>query len=249
MTTTTPESSSAAPAYARIAGALRDRIQAGELGPHALVPSERELSRDFGVSRMTARQALLVLEGEGSVYRRPPRGTFVAEPRLQMRLGSFSEEVRRAGHRPSAEVLWTERQQASPRVASALGLAPGDDVNTLQRRRRVDSDPLAIETTYYPAELTPGLLDLDLSGSLWAVLADQYGLTASRATGNLEVITLDEASSHTLSARAAAPALLLTRHTYEAGGRCIEFARDIYRSDRVSFWLGADLPLEERQGK
>ena len=89
-----------APAYVRIAAALRERIQADELAPHTLVPSERELSEDCGVSRMTACQALLVLEGEGAVYRRPPRGTFVAEPRVPLHLGSFSHEIARAGHHP-----------------------------------------------------------------------------------------------------------------------------------------------------
>src|ERR1700748_961582 len=83
------------PAYLRIAAGLRARIDAGELAPHTLGPSERERSRDHAVGRMTARQPLVVLENEGAVYRRPPRGTFVADPRLQLRLGSFSDEITR----------------------------------------------------------------------------------------------------------------------------------------------------------
>jgi GntR family transcriptional regulator len=139
---------------------------ARELPPHGLVPSERELSRDFGVSRMTARQALVVLEGEGAVYRRPPRGTFVAEPRLPLRLGSFSDEMARIGHRPSAKVLWAEPQPATSAVADALGLTPGATVRALQRLRSVGGDPLAIETSYYSAELTPDFFDQPLGGSL-----------------------------------------------------------------------------------
>ena len=178
-----------APAYLRIAAALRDRIQARELPPHALVPSERELSRDFGVSRMTARQALVVLEGEGAVYRRPPRGTFVAEPRLPLHLGSFSDEIARTGRRPSAEVLWAEPQAATPLVADALGLAPGATVHALQRLRGVDGDPLAIETSYYPADLTPDLFDQPLDGSLWDLLGEKYGMRPARATATIEVVT------------------------------------------------------------
>jgi DNA-binding GntR family transcriptional regulator len=236
-----------APAYMRIAAALRDRIQARELPPHALVPSERELSRDFGVSRMTARQALVVLEGEGAVYRRPPRGTFVAEPRLPLRLGSFSDEIARTGHRPSAEVLWAEPQAATPLVADALGLAPGATVHALQRLRGVDGDPLAIETSYYPADLTPDLFDQPLDGSLWDLLGEKYAMHPARATATLEVITLDESATQHLAVRTAAPGILLVRRTYDTNGRCVEFARDTYRADRAAFELDAEIPPRKRR--
>lgn len=235
-----------APAYVRIASALRDRIQSGELAPHTLVPSERELSKDFEVSRMTARQALVVLEGEGAVYRRPPRGTFVGEPRLPLRLGSFSDEVRRAGHRPSADVLWAEAQAATPLVAEALGLEPGARVHALQRLRGVDGVPLAIETSYYPADTTPGLLDLPLDGSLWDVLGEHHGLHPARASATLEVITLDGSASGHLAVRAAAPGILLIRRTFDVDDRCIEFARDTYRADRAAFRLDAHIPPRNR---
>ena len=69
----------ATPRYIAIAALVRDRIATDQLGPHTLLPSERELADQHGVSRMTARQALSLLESEGVVYRKPPRGTFVAE--------------------------------------------------------------------------------------------------------------------------------------------------------------------------
>ena len=225
------------PAYISIASALRDRISAGQLATHSLVPSERELSRDFGVSRMTARQALGILESEGAVYRRPPRGTFVAEPRFPLRLGSFSDEVTSAGRTPTAEVIWAERQAASPVVADALGLVSGAEVHALQRLRRGDGEPLAIETTYYPVDLTPGLLEQPLDGSLWAMLREHYGVHPARATATIEVITLDGAATQRFGVRSAAPGILLTRRTYAHDDRCIEFARDTYRADRSAFEL------------
>jgi GntR family transcriptional regulator len=235
-----------APAYMRIAAALRERIQAGELAPHTLVPSERELSRDFGISRMTARQALVVLEGEGAVYRRPPRGTFVAEPRLPLHLGSFSYEITRKGHRPTAEVLWAEPQAATTHVAEALGLPPGTGVHAIQRLRGVDGDPLAIETSYYPADLTPDFFDQPLDGSLWDLLAEKYGLRPARATATIEVITLDESATARLAVRTAAPGILLVRRTYDSDGRCIEFARDTYRADRAAFQFDAPIPPRQK---
>ena len=101
-----PRQSSRSPRYVAIAAELRERILDEHLAPHTLVPSERELSEQFEVSRMTARQALMLLESEGYVYRRPPRGTFVAEPRVRFQIGSFSEEADRLGRHASAQLLW-----------------------------------------------------------------------------------------------------------------------------------------------
>jgi GntR family transcriptional regulator len=233
----------ASPAYLRIATALRDRINSGELAPNTLVPSERELGRSFGVSRMTARQALGVLESDGFAHRRPPRGTFVAKPRLPMRIGSFSDEIVRLGRQPSGELLWAESQASTPLVAQALELGEGDRVHALQRLRRVDDEAIAIETTYYPADLTQGLLDRQLDGSLWSILRRDHGVTPTRASATLEVVALDEVTAGQLGVRNAAPGFLLTRHTFDADGRCFEFARDLYRADRVEFQIEAPISL------
>jgi GntR family transcriptional regulator len=230
------------PAYLSIAAELRDRIEAGELAPGALIPSEREMSGSFGVSRMTARSALAVLEHEGYVARRPPRGTFVAEPRIPMRIGSFSDEIVRRGRRPGAELLWVERQEPTPLVAQALDLPAGAFVHALQRLRRVDDEPLAIETTYFPEDRTPGLLDLPLGGSLWELLREHHGIQATRAEATLEVVALDDNASRRLGVRAAASGILLIRRTYDQDGRCFEYARDLYRADRTAFQMEADLP-------
>lgn len=125
-------------------------------------------------------------------------------------------------------------------VAAALAIAPGTGVHALQRLRRADGDPLAIETTYYSAELTPGLLERPLDGSFWAILRDGYGLSPSRAAATLAVVTPDESASRHLDARIAAPGFLVTRRTFEADGRCIEFA--LTRRDQCAARLGRSVP-------
>ncbi|MDN4609516.1 GntR family transcriptional regulator [Arthrobacter burdickii] len=229
MTTTTDT-----PAYIRIAAALRERISNGDLPPRSALPPERELCLEYGVSRMTARKAFGVLESEGLVYKNATRGTFVAEPRVELRLGSFSQEVTRSGHQPGAELLWAEEQLAAPVVAHALGLDAGAPVHALRRLRRSDGEPLALETTYYPAELTPGLLSGNLAGSLWDELKDRYDITPGRTVANLEVVVLDEVASRRLATRPAAAGMQLIRRTYDTSGRCFEYASDLYRADRIS---------------
>ncbi len=225
----------ATPRYIAIAAVVRDRIATEQLGPHTLLPSERELAEQHGVSRMTARQALSLLESEGVVYRRPPRGTFVAEPRVRFHIGSFSEEVSRLGRRPAARLLWAEHQHPTPAVRLALGLDDDAMVNVFHRLRSVDDVPFALETTFLPADLTPGILDEPDDGSLWAILRSRYGVDLARSTAVLESIVLDDASSAQLGVRAGSAGTLLTRRTEDSTGRCVEYARDVYRADRASF--------------
>lgn len=228
------------PAYVQIAESLRERIR--PLAPNTLVPSERELSDLYGVSRMTARKAVDLLESEGFVYRRPPRGTFVAEPRLTLRIGSFSDEVVRLGHVPDAVVLSADQVVASPAVREALSLVAGAEVYAIQRLRSVDGDPVAIETTYIPQSLAPGLLEHDLGGSIWRLLRKEYDVRPDQASARIECQPLDEAVSTRLGVRHASAGIVLTRRTYGTDGRCIEYAVDIYRADRTAFMVSEPIP-------
>ena len=232
---------SAPPRFVGIAAQLRERILDQQLAPHTLVPSERELSEQFGVSRMTARRALTLLESEGHVYRRPPRGTFVAEPRLRFHIGSFSEEVTRMGRHASAVLLWNRVDGETPAAQAALGLGPDGAMHVFHRLRLMEDEPVALETTYFPAELTPGMLDYTEAGSLWQQLRERYDVYPDRSTAVLESIVLDEEACGQLGVRAASSGILLTRTTYDAGGRCVEYARDVYRADRAAFEVTASV--------
>lgn len=237
--------SATSPKYVVIAAALRDKIVTEALNPHTLLPSERELGEVHGVSRMTARQALSLLESEGLVYRRPPRGTFVAEPRTLFNVGSFTEEVVRVGRTPAAEVIWAERRTPDSAVREALP-SETHEVHALQRLRLADAEPIALETTYFPVAKTPGLLDHRLDGSLWQLLREEYGVTAERARARIRSIVIDDTSCARLRIRSASAGILLTRWTYDTDGECFEFAQDIYRADRAEFEVSAALAGADR---
>ncbi|MFG2045701.1 GntR family transcriptional regulator [Dactylosporangium sp. NPDC048998] len=231
------------PRYVAIAAELRDRITGEKLAPHTLMPSERELSEAHGVSRMTARHALALLESEGYVYRRPPRGTFVAEPRVPFHIGSFSDEIIRAGRRPAAQLLWAEEREPTASAQAAFDLDIGARVHALHRLRFADDEPIALETTYFPAALTPGLLHQPLTGSLWQLLRTHYRIVPISAHATIQSIVIDDASCARLRIRNASSGILLTRWTHDESGRCIEFARDVYRADRASFEVEARIPV------
>src|SRR3954447_8155412 len=113
----------AIPRYLEIERSLREQIAAARPGDP--LPSDADLCARFGVSRMTARQAVQALAAEGLLLRRPGHGTFVAERPFHRRMGrllSFSAEMRGRGLEPSSRVLAAGRGEASLAEAEALAL-------------------------------------------------------------------------------------------------------------------------------
>src|SRR2546430_5696128 len=110
------------------------------LGVGTAIPSERQLSVDLGVSRLTVRAALDDLAREGYLVRRRGSGTYVQQPKItqQLTMTSFSEDMRRRGMAPSSTTLSLTRQLAGPRLGRFLNVSPGDEVVVVKRLRLAD---------------------------------------------------------------------------------------------------------------
>ena len=234
--------SAEAPRYREVADALQRQIDAGDLAAHDRLASERDIADRFGLSRMTARQAVELLVGRGVVYRRPGSGTYVAPPRVVhslQRLAGFSEQMRLQGMHPSGRVL-EMRSTDTPGAAArgALGLGDGDAAWMVRRLRYGDGEPLLLETFWVPREVCPELGAGELAEqSLYSVMRSRYGIEPDSAETSLEPAALDAADARHLTVRPGAPAILVVRTTRDGSGRAIEFARDLYRGDRARFDL------------
>jgi GntR family transcriptional regulator len=234
--------STAAPRYRQVADALQRRIASGDLGSHDRLASERMIADRFGLSRMTARQAVELLVRRGVVYRRPGSGTFVSPPRIEhtlQRLAGFSEQMRRQGVHPTGRVL---EMRCSGRIDAgardALELPDGERAWMVRRLRFGDGEPLLLETFWVPRPVCPELSRDELAErSLYAVMRTRYGVDPVSAETSLEPAALDAADARHLSARPGAPAILVIRATRDGDGRPVEFARDLYRGDRARFEL------------
>ena len=237
----TPQRTS--PLYLWLAELLRDQIEAGQLGAHVPVPSERVLSERYDVSRMTARHALETLTLEGYLYRHPRRGTFVAEPRLRFSVGSFTRDMTEADRTPGTEVLSAATIDPDAVVAEQLAVPPGGRVHVLLRLRSARGEPVAIEHIQLSAARFPDLLDHDLAGSLWVLLRERYDVRPAKADARVVAVTLDRFEAEALGVKAGSPALVLSRTVYDTGGGVLELARDVYRGDRTEFEVTA--PVED----
>jgi GntR family transcriptional regulator len=242
------------PAWVQIEEQLADRIESGALAAGERLPPERDLAQALSVSRMTVRQALASLAVRGLVERGVGRGTFVRAPSKVVhdltRVAGFTEEVERLGLEAGARVLEAVECPAPDHVASALGIEPGAAVVRLERVRLGGGVPITLEDTYVPAARFPGLLAEDLSGSLYALMRDRYGLGPVTATERLEPMAAHSYEAEALGVEEGSPLMFVERITYAADGSAVEFARDCHRGDRAQFVVRVvpDELLEARAG-
>lgn len=208
------------PKYLVIEQALRDRVAKATAGD--LLPSETELSARYGVSRMTARQAMKELEGEGLVYRVPGRGTFA------------STEMRSRGAQPSSRVLIAEIAIGTKTQLAALDLAPRSKVVVIERLRLADGVSMALERSVF----TPACAELihaDLaSGSVHETLT-ALGWVPTRAVGTLIAQSASTEEAELLDVTTGAALLVERRRVFDQYDRPLEATESRYVGDRYVF--------------
>ncbi|MFC6645366.1 GntR family transcriptional regulator [Granulicella cerasi] len=225
------------PLYYQIQQALLEKILSGELREGDLLSSEDELSKQYRVSRMTARQALQGLKDKGYAVSERGRGTFVLKPKLSksiLMLESFTEEIRRKGGKPSSKLLAQKVIPASQELVDQLKLEKQDQsLLHLRRLRLADDLPLAIEETHIPLWRFPGLDQIDFSSSsLYETLRDRYNVGFGWADETVEALSASADQSKLLTIPKRASLLCIYRTLMEQNGTPIEYAVSHYRGDR-----------------
>jgi GntR family transcriptional regulator len=227
------------PAHVQIEEQLAERIASRELPPGERLPPERELAKGLDVSRMTVRQALASLAARGLVERGVGRGTFVSQRKVDYdltRIAGLTERLERAGLEPGAQIRDVTVREASWATAAGLEIRPGDSVVRIQRLRLGSGMPLVLEDSWFPGELFPGLAERDLSGSIYAVMRDEYGREPVKAVERLEPVAARAHEAKALEVDVGAPLMLVERTAYDSEGVPVEFARDRHRGDKAR-WI------------
>jgi GntR family transcriptional regulator len=220
--------------------------------PGDRLPRENELAEMLGVSRMTLRQSLSALESRGVLVRRTGRagGTYVSEPRIEADLSGlagFTEQMRRASVRAGARMVSAQTIPAGAAAARGLGIAVGVAVHEIVRVRTARRKPLVLERSYFPVTVYPDLLEQPLTGSLYELLRRRYRHVPHTATEALEPVMADAEQARLLGVDEGVPLMLIERTTYSAAGLAIEYARDLYRPDRVRITLRTGVGVGERR--
>jgi GntR family transcriptional regulator len=223
--------------YSRLEELIRERIESGDWPPGKRLPSERELSRQFGTSRVTTRKALDRLVAQGVLRKAPRRGTFVASPKssfVALTLQGFTRQAIEAGAAPTTSLLRFERALPSNPIAQRLGIAPTQLVYLIERLRIVDGTPIALHQSHIPMDLAPALEQAHLErDSLYEVLASTHGLRVGHAEETLQSGLATEYEAVLLGIRPGAPTLLLNIRLTTDQGRVMEVVRVTFRGDQV----------------
>lgn len=232
------------PQYRQIEQALRERV--ANLRPGERLPSDAELCAQFGVSRMTARNAMQQLEVDGLIRREPGRGSFVARPpahRRANRLMTFTDEMLRAGRTPSSRVLIRVIRPSTITEAESLAIPPRQPIVHLRRLRLADGQPIAIESAALIGACAPVVMTADLEhGSLHEVLA-QAGFVLRRGTGTISSVKATAEDGRLLGIRVGDPLLVERRTIVDGGDRRIETTESRYAADRYALSVEFDVEL------
>lgn len=231
-----------APHYRRIELALRARL--ATMRPGERLPSDSDLCREFGVSRMTARNAMQRLADDGLVQRIPGRGSFAAERpahRSADRLLAFSQEMRRHGRRPSSRLLAREIRPANDVEAAALRTRPGESVVVVRRVRLADGIPIAVETATLTRAMADAVMGADLeTGSLHEVLAG-VGVHLRRGQATITAEAAGPEDVALLGVAERTPLLVERRVILDAHGHCVERTESRYPGDRYALDVRFDV--------
>jgi len=222
------------PAYLQLCARVRGAIAAGDLKPGNPLPSERDLSIAFDVSRTTIRKALSVLAKEGLLEQRHGSGTFVMQRfETSLRgLRSFSQEITARGLTPSSEIINKVVDQPTPDEILALNISLSTRVLRFDRIRYADGVPMAVERV---------VMDLGFVGDPEAIGHSLYetlrlrGVAPVRALQRMRAGAIDAVDATLLGLDEGTPVLLLERRSYLADGTVVEQTHSTYRGDAYEF--------------
>ncbi len=259
---------------AEIAERLRQNIVNGTFQPGTRIASERDLSTEFGVSRMTVRHAIEILEGEGLVARYPGRGTYVGSIRERVLVekgremrdtfdaasitanelrvsGSFLRDMERLGRKPQVHFL--EQPALVPsnaEIASHLHLEQGTLVLKRYRLQIADQLPYRLIESYYPSDLFGDLLTVDIGDKpLFLWLQEQHGLRVARAHETLIARLVTPRERHFLRISPSAPVVALDRTVWTETQRPVEWAHIIAVAALYTFTYEYDILAWDKEQK
>jgi GntR family transcriptional regulator len=231
------------PLYLQIKEALKQRILDGDYAAHERLPSESELMKVFGVSRITVRQALRDLHAEGLVFSVQGKGTFVSKPKAVQnvqRLQGFGEAMTPQGYETSTRVIVLQETRATQEVAESLNINRSSKVLELMRVRYLNREPISIDHSFFPIELGNRLMGRDLTQDIFPMMENEFGVQLGHADLNIEAAAAAADQAQHLNVEAGSPVLRITRLVFTREGEPVDFEYLYYRGDAFQYHLSVD---------
>ena len=210
------------PLYQQLIVKIRDKIRSGEYKPGDKIPTEKDLSLIYNVSRITVRRTIEELCNQGYLSKCQGKGTFVEAPKIYRKIEqdnnmSFTETCIANGRKPSSHILLCELIAMLPRQNEFFQMDENDKIYHIQRILSADDLPLIFEDVYIPQYRIP---NFDVShlenASLFQMLNQEYHIpksTKGRSTIEIATATLEKAAN--LRIAVGEPVMLLESYIYD----------------------------------
>lgn len=235
------------PAYYRIANLLGSHIMTGHHAPGSLLGTEKEMAENFGVSRITIRQAFDLLEKQHLIERRRAKGTFVAEhiePRASVELNGLLDDVLLQADSGGTVFVDRKLTPASKRVAEKLGVAPRAEVYLIRRLRVTHAEPHVPKSwlaNYVPVKIGRKYTEDTLRTNSFLQLLDNDPQTRlGWGVQEIGAARADAEAARRLAVEPGSPVLLVERVVYSERGLPVEFVVMKYRRDQMEFGVHLD---------
>lgn len=227
------------PLYDQLVDILSEKIE-HECVAGDMLPSERELSERYGLSRTTVRLALQELESLGLVVRQHGRGTFVSDRSVQAtnltQSYSFTEQMRELGRNPKTTILEFAEMEVDKNLAEHMGVRLGEKLFKIKRLRSADDVPMMVERSYLPLRkfitLKRPLLE---QKPLYEIIEHDYQEEIRVAEEEFFASIARPADAHLLDIGEGAPVLDLVRTTYNMRNEIVEYTLSVARADQFKY--------------
>lgn len=229
------------PLYQQFRDVIEEKINSGEWKSNDKIPSENQLSNQYGLSRMTVRSVLLDLVKEERLYRVQGKGTYVAEQKIEAQSLYYvgvREQLEKMGYEVSTKIIECKTIASERNVAKYLNIEEGTPVFMIKRVRSIKDGPISIHISYIPQKYSEGLTPELLEKEQLCVLMNQnYGLQRKRVSETLESVAADEDEAVLLNVRKGHPLLLLKDKLFSEEDTPYEFTKVVFRGDKLKIRL------------
>ena len=225
--------------YQQLADSLRDKIYEGKYAFGDKLPSERSLAEKFGISHLTVRKALAILEEEGMILRVQGKGTFVRAQKYSIdmqHMDGFSSMFGQQGITITNKVLYSGVREAGFKYSRIFGIPREEPVFELIRLRQNGEDPVALEYNILPTKRVPHVEEYDYSlYSLWDVYR-QTGIQLVEENQKLEIVKVYNPQADLLNVEEGADVLVLSSTALDLSGKVIECTKIYDNAKRLVFY-------------
>lgn len=226
------------PLYCKLADIIEEKIDSGVWKKGMMIPSERELCRQYDMSRITVRNAIDGLVRQGKLEKVQGKGTFVQGKSIIQNLGnvySFSREMEKQGKISSTKLVCRELMKADAKAARALGIDEDEEVIYVERLRCAENVPIMLEKSYFPKERCGYVWDIDLNRQpLYKTLEEQYGVVINKAIETFKACELNSYECKLLKCQPKQYGLLVKRTSY-SNDRIICYSSIVSKGDAFEF--------------